>query len=140
MSIVPEKGFELLFRSSPFLDHNGPFFQKKIGKQLIVGFRVLNKHVNGRGYAHAGILMTLADIAIGYQSAFSEIPPLNLVTISLSNNFLSAANLDDWLEVHVEIIKKGKQLVYANAQIIKGKRVVLQSNALYRVIRTNTSS
>ena len=107
---------------------------------MIVGLRVHNKHVNGRGYAHAGILMTLADIAIGYQSAFSEIPPLNLVTINLSNNFLSAANLDDWLEVHVEIIKKGKHLVYANAQIIKGKRLVLQSNALYRVIRTNTSS
>ena len=74
MSIVSEKGFKPLFRSSPFLDHNGPFFQKRIGKQLIVGFKVLDKHVNGRGYAHAGILMTMADIAIGYQSAFSEDP------------------------------------------------------------------
>ena len=134
MNTNPKVGFEPLFRTSPFLDHNGPFFQKKSDKQLVVGLKILEKHVNGRGYAHAGILMTLADIAIGYHSAFSEKPPLNLVTISLSNEFLSYAKLGDWLEAHVEIIKKGKSIVYAIAKIKKDGENILQSNAIYRVI------
>jgi len=138
MNAAPKDGFVPLFRSSPFLDHNGPFFQKRTGSQLIVGVEILDKHVNGRGYAHAGLLMTLADIAIGYQSAFSEKPPLNLVTISLSNNFLSSATLGDWLEAHVEIVKKGKSLVHAKAQILKDTTLVLQSNAAYRIIQPKT--
>ncbi len=140
MSVLPKEGFEPLFRSSPFLDHNGSFFQKRTGSHLVVGINILDKHVNGRGYAHAGILMTLADIAIGYQSAFSEEPPLNLVTISLSSNFLSTAQLGDWLEAHVEIVKKGRNLVHANAQILKGEELVLQSNAVYRIIQPKTAS
>ncbi len=135
MSTAPKKGFEPLFRTSPFLDYNGPFYQKKSSPQLIVGLRILEKHVNGRGYAHAGILMTLSDIATGYCTAFSEQSPLNIVTTSLSTNFLQSVKLGDWLEAHVSIIKKGKRLVNATCQILKDEDLVVQSNASYRVIK-----
>lgn len=131
---MEEEAFEPLFRTSPFLEHNGPFYQKKNDDVLIVGLRVLEKHVNGRGFAHAGILMTLADISIGYSAAFSENPPLNLVTISLNNDFMSSAKLGDWLEVHVSISKKGKTLLYASAIILKDKVRVHRSSAIYSVV------
>lgn len=133
---MKKEGFDALFRTSPFLDTNGPFYQKKEAGNLIVGLRVLDKHVNGRGYAHAGILMTLADIAIGYYAAFSENPPLNLVTISLNNDFMSSAKLGDWLEAHVVISKKGRTLLYASATILKDEVKVLRSNAIYSVVAT----
>jgi len=126
--------FEPLFRTSPFLDHNGPFYQKRINDQLVVGIELLPKHVNGRGYAHAGIMMTLADIAMGYATAFSEDPPLNLVTISLNNDFMSAAQLGDWLEAHVSISKKGRTLAYVNAVLKKEDTAVLRSNAIYSIV------
>jgi len=53
---MEKEGFEPLFRTSPFLETKGLFYQKKDSDSLIVGFRVLEKHINGRGYAHAGIL------------------------------------------------------------------------------------
>lgn len=135
---MKKEGFEALFRTSPFLETNGPFYQKKEDANLIVGLRVLDKHVNGRGYAHAGILMTLADIAIGYHSAFSENPPLNLVTISLNNDFMSSAKLGDWLEAHVVLSKKGRILLYASATILKDEVKVLRSNAIYSVVAPKT--
>ncbi len=132
---MEENNFEPLFRTSPFLETNGPFYQKKTtGESLIVGLRVLQKHVNGRGYAHAGILLTLADIAIGYQVAFSESPPLNLVTLNLNNDFIKAAKLGDWLEAHVEIYKKGRRIIYASALILKGNEKIMRSSAIYKVI------
>lgn len=131
---MEEKAFVPLFRTSPFLENNGPFYQKKEGDELIVGLRVLEKHVNGRGYAHAGILMTLADIAIGYSAAFSEEPPLNLVTISLNNDFMSSAKLGDWLEARVVISKKGRTLLYASATVLKNDVKVLRSNAIYSIV------
>ncbi len=131
---MKKEGFEALFRTSPFLDTNGPFYQKKEKGKLIVGLRVLDKHVNGRGYAHAGILMTLVDIAIGYHAAFSENPPLNLVTISLNTDFMSSAKLGDWLEAHVVVSKKGRTLLYASATIVKDEVKVLRSSAIYSIV------
>jgi len=128
-----KEDFEPLFRTSPFLDHNGPFYQKHIDGKLVVGLEILPKHVNGRGYAHAGILLTLADIAMGYSAAFSEDPPLNLVTISLNNDFMSGAKLGDWLEAHVAISKKGRTLVYANMVLTKGDTKVMRSSVIYSI-------
>jgi uncharacterized protein (TIGR00369 family) len=132
---MEENNFESLFRTSPFLETNGPFYQKKTTEEsLIIGLRVLEKHLNGRGYTHAGILMTLADIAIGYQVAFSESPPLNLVTLNLNTDFIKASKLGDWLEAHVEIHKKGRNIIYASATILKGKEKIMRSGAIYKVI------
>jgi len=136
---MEKDGFESLFRTSPFLETNGPFYQKKESDKFIVGLRVLEKHVNGRGYAHAGILMTLADIAIGYNAAFSEKPPLNLVTINLTNDFMSSTKLGDWLEAHVSISKKGRTLLYASATILKDEVKVLRSNAIYSIVQSKNT-
>lgn len=129
-----KKGFEPLFRTSPFLEQNGPFYQKFIDGQLVVGLEILPKHVNGRGYAHAGILMTMADIAMGYGTAFSEDPPLNLVTISLNNDFMNAAKLGDWVEAHMNISKKGKTLAYVDMELRKDAIKVLRSSAIYSIV------
>jgi len=129
-----KKDFEPLFRTSPFLDTNGPFYQKKLADRLVVGLEVLPKHVNGRGYAHAGILITMADIAMGYNAAFSETPPINLVTISLNNDFMSSAKLGDWLEAYVTISKKGKTLVYVTMELRIESEKVLRSNAIYKIV------
>jgi acyl-coenzyme A thioesterase PaaI-like protein len=85
-------------------------------------------------------LMTLADIAIGYNAAFSEKPPLNLVTISLNNDFMSSARLGDWLEVYVSLSKKGRTLLYASSSILKGEVKVLRSNAIYSIVLPKANS
>ena len=60
---VPE-GFEPLFRSSPFLDLLGPFYNKLTGKELVLGFFASEKHCNSRGIVHGGVLSSLADVAL----------------------------------------------------------------------------
>ena len=64
-SDIPE-GFVPLFRTSPFLDTLGPFFYRRTESSFVIGLRIANKHANARGSAHGGLLLTLADIALGY--------------------------------------------------------------------------
>ena len=71
--VNPPEGFEPLFRTGPFLDLIGPFYNKHQDQELIVGFEVLEKHCNGRGFAHGGVLSSVADIALGYNCAFSTL-------------------------------------------------------------------
>jgi uncharacterized protein (TIGR00369 family) len=130
----PPAGFEPLFRSSPFLDHLGPFFMRQEeGGAFVVGLRVLPHHANGRGSAHGGLLMTLCDIALGYRTTTSTHPQPLLTTASITTDFAGAAKVDDWIEAHVDVHKVGGRLAFANCYILRdGERIVHGSGVFAR--------
>ena len=130
----PPPGFEPLFRTSPFLDTVGPLFCRRDRERgLVIGLRVAEKHANARGIAHGGLLLTLADIALGYRTAFSQDPPAGLITASLTADFAGAAKIGDWIEAHVDIQKIGGRLAFANAFLmVDGERIVRASAVFAR--------
>ena len=130
----PPPGFEPLFRTSPFLDTVGPLFCREDPERgLVVGLRVAEKHANARGIAHGGLLLTLADIALGYRTAFAQEPPAGLITASLTADFAGSARLGDWVEAHVDIQKVGGRLAFANAFLmVDGERIVRASAVFAR--------
>ncbi len=130
MTAIPE-GFAPLFRTSPFLDATGPFYCRRENERLIVGLRILEKHVNARGFAHGGLLMTLADIALGYSLAYREEPPASFVTANLSADFAGSARLGDWVEAHVDIQKSGSRLAFANAYLTVDGQRILRASAVF---------
>jgi len=127
MNAIPE-GFEPLFRSSPFLDRTGPYFCKGKGAGLSIGLRVQEHHLNARGLVHGGLLMTMADIALGYAMATSADPPIAAVTSQLSADFAGGARLGDWIESSADIQKVGRSLAFANIYLhVNGERIVRAS-------------
>src|SRR5437763_14810790 len=112
----PPPGFEPLFRTSPFLETVGPLFYRRDPERgLVIGLRIAEKHANARGIAHGGLLVTLADIALGYRTAFGEDPPAGLITANLTADFAGAAKIGDWVEAHGDVPKIGAPLAIANA-------------------------
>jgi acyl-coenzyme A thioesterase PaaI-like protein len=69
------EGFELLGRTSPLVDLLGPFYARGEGGDLVLGLRVAEKHTNACGFAHAELLLILADVALGYAAEGSVDPP-----------------------------------------------------------------
>jgi len=126
-------GFKPLFRSSPYLETNGPFFCKGVGENLTIGLRVLEKHTNARGTVHGGLLATIADIVLGYAAAFSRDPPLSLVTSTLSIDFAGTAKLADWIEARADIQRVGKRMAYVNAYIHRGDERIVRASATFVV-------
>lgn len=126
-------GFQPLFRSSPVLDLIGPLYGHGAGASLVVGMRVEGKHCNARGTVHGGILATLADVALGYATAFSSEPPAGLVTASLNMDFSGSAQAGEWLETRVEIQKKGSRLAFANCAILAGEQPIAHASAVFLV-------
>lgn len=135
MKLSQAKGFEPLFRSSPFLDTIGPIFQKTEGSRLQVGIEILEKHLNGRGYVHAGVWMTLADIAMGYSLVFAQqAEAANWVTINQNTDFAGTARLGDWIEIEVDILKIGKQVAFVNAFFWKDNQRIVRVNAVFNAL------
>jgi acyl-coenzyme A thioesterase PaaI-like protein len=130
MTEIPA-GFEPLFRTSPFLELLGPFFYRRTTNSLVIGLRVEDKHTNARGTAHGGLLLTLADIALGYTAAFSADPPLSLTTANICADLVGYARVGDWIEAHVDIQRIGSRLVFANAYLLVGSERIARTSAVF---------
>jgi len=131
MDIPPE--FRPLFRRSPVLDLIGPLYCRGESVELIIGLRVEAKHCNARGTVHGGILATLADVALGYTMAFSSTPPANLITANLTLDFAGTAKIGDWLETHVDVLKSGSRLSFANCYITENEQRIVRASAVFLV-------
>ncbi len=92
-------GFEVWSRGSPYLDLIGPFYVRRAEDGLVWGLRIEERHANRRGFAHGGLLATLADITLGHTAAQSRDPPALAVTVNLTTDFAGSARADrDWWE------------------------------------------
>ena len=129
---IPE-GFVPLPRSSPLLDLLGPAYCRGEGVQLEIGLRADNRHANGRGTVHGGVLATLADVSMGYAMAFSSAPPLPLITASMTMDCLGAAQMGEWIVVRLEHHKRGRQMAFATAALQVEDKVVARASAVFAV-------
>jgi uncharacterized protein (TIGR00369 family) len=132
-ALDPPSGFEPLFRSSPLLDLLGPFYGKGSGRDLVIGLRVAEKHLNSRGTVHGGVLAAMADVALGYATAFSSDPPRRQTTATLTVDYTGSAREGDWMEARLEWAKPGRTLTFANCYIWSGEKPVARASAVFSV-------
>ena len=130
---IPE-GFKPIKRGGPFLTSLGPLYYRREGEGLIIAIRVEERHLNTRGIAHGGMLMTLADSALGIALANTSNPPQPMVTVSMSTDFLQVASAGDWLEAKVNIDRVGKRLAYALCYLYVGERSILRASGVFAVV------
>jgi len=133
MSIIPA-GFTPLFRSSPFLDLLGPIYNQRSDTGLVIGLRAEEKHCNARGLVHGGVLSSLADVALGYNSAFAQEPPTPIVTSSLTIDYAGTAKLGDWITLDTDVQKVGKSLAFANCYVVVESVRIARASAVFSVI------
>jgi uncharacterized protein (TIGR00369 family) len=122
-------------RSSPFVNLLGGLSVKESGGLPLIGLRVEERHLNTRGLPHGGLLVTLADSAMGIVIPRAQVPPRPVLTVSLSVDFTSAARLGDWLEAHVRIESAGSRLAFASCRVEVEGRLVLRASGVFAFVR-----
>ena len=128
---IPE-GFKELHRaSSRFLSSLGTLYAKGEGSGIVIGLRIEEKHLNTRGVAHGGMLVTLADSALGIVIAMLRTPPQPMVTVNLTADFADVARAGDWVEARVDVQKMGKRLAFATCHLWVGDRRILRASGVF---------
>ncbi|HEY3716164.1 MAG TPA: PaaI family thioesterase [Jatrophihabitantaceae bacterium] len=131
-SLAPPDGWVPVSRRSPFLDLVGPLWVRDSeGLDPIFGLRIEERHANGRGGAHGGILMTMADLVLGYTAALRREPPIGLTTASVSVDFAGSAQVGDWVTGRADVQHVGRRLV--NAYLSVEERRILRASAVFAV-------
>ena len=74
-------------------------------------------HHQQDGFAHAGLIATMADHTAGYAS-YSLVPPdRRILSVEYKINFL-APGVGDYLECTAQVIKPGKRLLVVEADVV----------------------
>ena len=136
---VPE-GYEIVQRTqgSTFAGLVGPFYAKRQGRELSLGLRIEQRHLNSRGTCHGGLLATLADIALGYAcvAANEDGQSRNFVTIDLAVEYLAATQAGDWLYSEVKVMNADTRTASAAGQLLVDGRPVARIAANFRMARS----
>ncbi|MCZ6533743.1 MAG: PaaI family thioesterase [SAR324 cluster bacterium] len=131
-------GFRPYSEPSPFIDRVGPLYQRQEGQKLVFGLRVIAHHCNRRGFAHGGVIMSLADIALGKTGEWTGGQAVSLLTASITVDLLGIANLNDWLEAHTDFFTIGRQVAFANCYVRVEGRPIARASAVFNVRRHET--
>jgi len=126
----PPIGYVPWDRPSPVLDALGGFFRHD-SDPLQIGFYVDQHKVNARGFLHAGVLATVADVAIGHALAESTDPPTNLVTINLSCDYTGVAEAGTWVDGTIEVGRVGRRLAVGTITFVAAGRSIGTGRGLF---------
>jgi uncharacterized protein (TIGR00369 family) len=131
---IPE-GFAPLQRGGPWFSQLGPVYCKPIdASSMVIGLRLDERHLNIRRVAHGGMLMTLADSALGIAIVEAS-SAQGLATVNMSCDFLEPARPGDWMEAHVEISRIGARMAFASCHLVVDGRRILRASGVFALIR-----
>ena len=131
---IPD-GFERHFQQSPLTDPWEPLYSRRTDEAVMIGLRAAHAHSNSRGFVHGGLIVSLADNAMGLSCAQGS-DGGGFVTVNLSIDYLGTAMLGQWVQVEPSVIKRGASLCFVQALITADGEPCARANATFKVVGT----
>jgi len=118
-----------------FIELVGPFWQHTADKSRFC-FLAEPRHHNRRGIVQGGMLVTFADRSLGttVRSVNTDRPQ---ATLQLDVHFIDAAFIGDVIESRCRVFRRTKSLVFVDAEIIVGERMVATVKGIWKIMSAN---
>lgn len=122
------------FHADGFSGVIDPIWERGSLADLELGFVAQPGHSNGRhmGTVHGGLLMTFADIALGYKVVKTLGEP-RCATAQLQLHFVAAGRTGEFVICRPEIIKRTSQLVFMRGLIAVDDKVIASADGIWKV-------
>lgn len=133
------------YRKSPVTDPWEPLFSRVEEGIVSLATRIRDVHCNGRGFLHGGVLSSLADNAMGLsvietlRSNGAERSGAGL-TLTLTIDFLSVAQVGQLLEIRPRVLKTGRTLAFVDCIASADASPIARANASFRIFVESSSS
>jgi len=133
---IPE-GFVPFPINIGFVDLIGPLYMKPADPEGVIGFLVEDKHVNPVGICHGGMLMAVADMAVGFASLTESGRKVFPPSINNTFDFLAVGKLGDWLETKVTFVKTTGSMGFADGIIHSNGDPIVRFNGICKLPKDN---
>jgi uncharacterized protein (TIGR00369 family) len=128
-------GFRRFRASTGFISVNGPLFFFHDGPLFKLGFRVEPRHCNPMGICHGGMLATFADMLmpIGALALVPELRQRFLPTVSLQLDFMAGAQLGDWVEGEMQVLRTTRTMVFMQGLVKSNGVMALRCSGVFKI-------
>ncbi|WP_336967484.1 PaaI family thioesterase [Sphingobium aromaticiconvertens] len=137
--IGPPSGMEWthLLTAGEFIDASGPIYMTRDGldadEPIRFGMRIGRHHCNGLDVCHGGMLATFLDTAMANGLLETGGIARNLPTINMALDYLAPAQLGDWVESRVAVLRRTRKLGFVQAILRTDRGIVIRGNAVFRI-------
>lgn len=108
----------------------GPLLMRRTDTGLRFAFQATDKHTNARGVLHGGMLLTFADQVLGL-TVQSVVGTLNVATVSLNCDLVSAAFPGDFIEGEATVSRAARTLIFVKGTLTRGETVIMNASGLW---------
>jgi acyl-coenzyme A thioesterase PaaI-like protein len=132
LPVIPE-GYVQMNWTQGFGRQIGPLFER-IGadESYTRAFLVSEHHTNGMKNCHGGMLMSFADMALGH--AISLKVHRFWVTVRLLTDFVSSAQLGEFVEGTGEVVGEEDDLFTVRGRIWTGERTIMSATGVFKAL------
>ena len=131
---APRPGFAASPSRGKFTIHNGPSYRATAEGDIRTGLWVLDRHCNGMGFMHGGMVCAFADSALAW-AVWSATGKMS-VTIKLTLEFMEIAREGEWIEAHPSVLFIDGEFVHVTAIILKEDgAMAARADAVFRTVR-----
>jgi acyl-coenzyme A thioesterase PaaI-like protein len=139
---VPD-GFLPHSRKSPVTDPWEPLYSRRSEARTELGLVLATPHCNSRGLVHGAVIAALADNAMGLSLYEARVRDLgaeegraDIVTMTLTIDYLATGRLGDWLQVVPRVLKGGGATGFVDALVTANERLVARASAIFRALKS----
>ncbi len=131
-------GFHQHTRCSPLTDPWEPVFARETADAVQLALEIREAHCNSRGFAHGGLISSLADNAMGLSAVLlarrkSGAASASAVTVALTLDFIDSAKVGDCVEFHPTVLKTGRTLAFVECRVVCDTRLIARASACFRM-------
>ena len=117
-----------------FVNHVGLKIDEAVPGRSRASITIEDKHRNGTGVAHGGVLFTLADTAMG-AALYSSLEPGEIcATIEIKIGYFKPV-FDGTLVCEATLLNKGKSIASLEATIRNGEQLVSKASGTFSIFR-----
>ena len=126
-------GYAPVFAEAGFNAYVGPVWRADDGSDF--RFTVRDVHMNGGGALHGGMMMALADIAMGKTvHAALAADGARAMTVSLNCDFIGAVKLAETIVTRVAITRRTRSIVFVTATLEVEGRTIMTATGLWKIL------
>lgn len=131
---TPPPGFRMMEGRGHFSSHNGPYFYQE-GREKGAGqaFFALDRHANGLGLVHGGMLTAFMDGLLA-AAVFRETRKIS-VTIHLSVDFLHMARVGEWAFGESHVTRATRDVAFVEGRAYVGRHDVVRASGVFKLMQ-----
>ncbi len=120
----------------PFEELIGPFYFGRDDDGVMRGaFYAEERHLNGGGMVHGGMLMSFADFGL-FVTARDALDGGYAVTVAFNSEFVSAGKPGALVQCEGEVIRATRSLIFLRGRIFQAGQTLLAYSGIVKKVRT----